>query len=91
MKTRFRFSSPRRRKFAASLRTDFGQVAAVWGGFYGILMQARFTPGIIRGRVDPEEACWKFYARVGVAILISVPWILLGLLMVSFHAQNPYV
>ena len=40
---------------------------------WGLLLQAKFTPGIISGTVPKDEAWWKQHLRHFIALLISIP------------------
>ena len=59
---------------------DFGTDICIWGAFWGILLQQKFTKGIISGEVK-AEAWWKPFARAVVAVLTVSPALVLAFVL----------
>ena len=76
--------------FQARSLSDYGAVAAIWGGFYGLIAQQKYSPGIIEGRLETEP-WWKKFARLGIAILLLIPSVGLAGLVSLIGAENSYV
>jgi len=55
--------------------TDLGADTCIWGAFWGILLQQKFSRGIISGEVK-DEAWWRPYARAAVAVATVSPFLL---------------
>ena len=77
--------------FQSHSLSDFASVAFAWGAFYGMLFQKKFTPGIIAGSLQKDEGCWKKWARIGIAVLLTLPGLAMLLGIAYGNADNPYV
>ena len=66
-----------------------GSISGAWGAFYGLVIEAKFVPGLISGRLI-NEIWWKKFARFGLAMLIAYPWILVSKIIDALDPDNPY-
>ena len=71
--------------FQARSLQDYGEVAMIWGAFFGLLTQAKFTPKIVSGQLAMEP-WWKKFARLAVAVVAALPGIGMGLILVASKA-----
>ena len=77
--------------FQAHSLSNYGEIAAIWGGFYGLIAQQKYTPGIIVGRLETEP-WWRKFARLGIAALfLLIPGVGLAALVSLIGAENSYV
>ena len=58
--------------------SDFGSCVGLWGAYWGILTQISCSPGIISGSTPTEEKWYIKLARVGMAVVVSLPGLLFG-------------
>ena len=64
--------------FQARGLLDFAQDSAIWGCFWGILLQQKVTPGIVSGELD-EEGWLRAFLRAGVTVLVFLPAFILAI------------
>ena len=56
---------------------DFASLILIFAAFWSLLLQQKFTPGIICGNLPEDEPVLRKFARIGVAFLIILPAIIL--------------
>jgi energy-converting hydrogenase Eha subunit E len=71
--------------------TDFGACVGIWGAFWGILLQQKYTPGIIAGTVK-NDTCCRSLLRCLVALGVALPFIVYaGIMLLATDISSAYV
>ena len=52
-----------------------------WFGLWSVMIQRKFTPGIISGELEDKNR-WIKFARVGITLLAISPWLAFGVVMI---------